>query len=95
MAQTLETIMGYPAVTETQLKEAMEAAVGILRADLPVFTEHFPSSNSFEGFYRPTEIVEWTTGFWTGALWLAYSYTKEEAFRSAAQVQVESFYEML
>ncbi|MCI8294585.1 MAG: glucoronyl hydrolase [Lachnospiraceae bacterium] len=95
MAQTLETIMGYPAVTETQLKEAMEAAVGILRADLPVFTEHFPSSNSFEGFYRPTENVEWTTGFWTGALWLAYSYTKEEAFRSAAQVQVESFYERI
>ena len=29
MAQTLETIMGYPAVTETQLKEAMEAAVEI------------------------------------------------------------------
>ncbi len=95
MAQTLETIMGYPAVTETQLKEAMEAAVEILRADLPVFTEHFPSSNSFEGFYRPTENVEWTTGFWTGALWLAYSYTKEEAFRSAAQVQVESFYERI
>lgn len=91
MAQTFETVMGYPAADERMVREAMDEAVRILRADLPAFTDHFPSSNSFDGFYEATENVEWTTGFWTGAVWLAYEYTKDEAFKEAALVQVESF----
>ncbi len=91
MAQTFETVMGYPAADERMVREAMDEAVRIVRADLPAFTDHFPSSNSFDGFYEATENVEWTTGFWTGAVWLAYEYTKDEAFKEAALVQVESF----
>ncbi len=91
MAQTFESVMGYPAADEKMVREAMEEAVRIVRADLPVFTEKFPSSNSFDGFYEATENVEWTTGFWTGAIWLAYEYTKDEAFKEAALVQVDSF----
>ena len=92
MAQTLETIMGYPAADKELARKAMEDGVRIIRADLGEFTEHFPSSNSFNGFYQPTENVEWTTGFWTGAIWLAYEYTKDEQFKQAAKVQADSFF---
>lgn len=92
MAQTFETLGKYPAVDETMARKAMEAAAGIVRTDLPEFTERFPSSNSFQGFYKGTENVEWTTGFWTGILWLAYEYTKDERFKEAADVQVDSFF---
>ena len=38
-----------------------------------------------------TLYVEWTTGFWTGCIWLSYEYTKDPAFREAATKQVDSF----
>ncbi len=95
MGQTFESVMRYPAVDERMAREAMDEAVRIVRADLPVFTDHFPSSNSFDGFYEATDNVEWTTGFWTGAVWLAYEYTKDEVFREAALVQVDSFLERI
>ena len=92
MAQTLETIMGYPAADKELARKAMEDGIKIIRADLGEFTEHFPSSNSVNGFYQPTENVEWTTGFWTGSLWLAYEHTHDTIFKQAAEKQVDSFY---
>lgn len=91
MAQTFETIMEYAPADQKLAKRALEQAVGIIREDLLEFTDHFPSSNSFGGFYEPTENVEWTTGFWTGTIWLAYEYTGEERYKKAAEVQVDSF----
>ena len=92
MAQTFETLMKYPAADEEMVRKAMEDAIGIVRTDLPEFADRFPSSNSFDGFYEATENVEWTTGFWTGVIWLAYEYTKDEIFKEAADVQVDSFF---
>lgn len=91
MSQTIESIKTYPAATMEQIKGAMDEAVSIVRQDLPVFTDKFPDSNSKDGFYPPTENVEWTTGFWTGCIWLSYEYTKDPAFREAATKQVDSF----
>lgn len=91
MAQTFESIKAYPGTTPEGRKAAMEQAVAIVRENLKVFTDKFQSSNSFDGFYEPTENVEWTTGFWTGVIWLAYEYTKDEAFKNAGDIQVESF----
>lgn len=91
MSQTFESIMSYPGTTPEELKKAMEQAAAVVRADLKMFTDRFPSSNSFGGFYLPGENVEWTTGFWTGVLWLSYEYTGEESFKKAAEIQVESF----
>lgn len=95
MAQTFDSLMKYPAADKEMAKKAMEEAVRIIRADLSMFTDHFPSSNSFGGFYEATENVEWATGFWTGAVWLAYEYSKEECFKEAALVQVDSFFERI
>ena len=95
MAQTFDSLMKYPAADKEMAKKAMEEAVRIIRADLSMFTDHFPSSNSFGGFYEATENVEWTTGFWTGAVWLAYEYSKKECFKEAALVQVDSFFERI
>ena len=95
MAQTFEGIMKYPAADKEMAGKAMEEAVRIVRADLGEFTEKFPSSNSFGGFYEATDNVEWTTGFWTGVLWLAYEHTKDEAFKEAALIQVDSFLERI
>ena len=95
MAQTFESIMNYPVMDAEGAKKALEEAVKIVKANLPKYTDHFQSSNSFDGFYEATENVEWTTGFWTGVIWLAYEFTGDEAFRKAAEVQVESFHDRI
>lgn len=92
MAQTSTSLMAYPAADAGTAKKALDQAVRIIRADLTGFTDRFPSSNSINGFYQPTENVEWTTGFWTGSIWLAYEHTKEDVFRQAAEKQVDSFF---
>ena len=70
MAQTMERIRQYPGTDAAMRKKYMDAAAEIIRSNLPEFTEFFESSNSEGGFYLPTENVEWTTGFWTGVIWL-------------------------
>lgn len=91
MAQTYETIMKYPELGKGEAEAAFEQALRIVEAILPDYTDQFPHSNSENGFYERTENVEWTTGFWTGVLWLAYEYTGEQKYRAAAEVQVDSF----
>lgn len=91
MAQTFESINKYPGIEDGMVKAALDGAVEIVRGNLKDFTDHMESSNSFGGFYEPTENVEWTTGFWTGVIWLAYEHTGEGCFKEAALVQVDSF----
>ncbi|MDO5416215.1 MAG: glycoside hydrolase family 88 protein [Lachnospiraceae bacterium] len=95
MAQTMEHIMTYPGMDDAAVRSAMEGAVRIVRANLEKFTYGFKSSSSTDGFYEVIENVDWTNGFWTGAIWLAYEYTKEECFRDAALVHVDSFLERI
>lgn len=91
MAQTFDSLSKYPGIEEGMVKQSLDQAVDIIKKNLLVFTDKFQSSNSFDGFYEPTENVEWTTGFWTGVIWLAYEHTKDDSFRKAAEIQVESF----
>lgn len=91
MAQTWKSLESYPGMEAGMAKQALERAASIVKANLPEFTEKFQSSNSFDGFYEPTENVEWTTGFWTGVIWLAYENTNDEEFKNAALIQTASF----
>lgn len=91
MAQTRETIVKYPGMEPGEAARAFDQALRIIERILPDYTDKFPDSNSENGFYPPSENVEWTTGFWTGVLWLAYEYTGEEKYRKAAEIQVDSF----
>ena len=91
MAQTFESINTYPGVEEGMVKSALDGACKVVKANLEKYTSHFQSSNTVDGFYEATENVKWTTGFWTGVIWLAYEHTGDEAFKNAALVQVDSF----
>ena len=57
MAQTFDTIKEYPGLSEEEARQALDVACAVAKADLADFTDHFPSSNSFGGFYEPTEKV--------------------------------------
>ncbi len=69
----------------------MKLAVSLVEANVDEFTDCFPDSNSQNNFYPKSENVEWTTGFWTGEIWLAYEETGSEKLKQAGAVQVDSF----
>lgn len=83
--------MNHELLQKEEIEIAIGSAIGILHANLPLFTENFQDSNSENNFYQPTGNTEWTTGFCTGEYWLAYEMTSDAAFKQAALTQVESF----
>lgn len=82
-------------IDQQQLQQAWENAVDQMRRSLELFPDEFLSDNSFDGFYKVHPNTGWTTGFWTGQLWLCYEMTKNESFLKMAQKHVESFYERI
>ena len=89
----------YPETDVEQVKEAMNTAVEQVERNLDLFTDQFPGPNSFDNFYKPGTNVGWTTGFWTGEIWLAYENAKteeeKERLRKAGEIQVDSFLERI
>ncbi len=83
---------GIPAISKEKIADALTISCRQIKACLPEFTDKFQNAYSENGFYRPIENIEWTTGFWTGEIWLAYKYTKDQAFQHAAEVQIDDFY---
>ena len=79
----------------TKNRLALEQLIKILRYYLNDFTVNFRSSNSNNNFYTKSENIEWTTGFNTGLYWLAYECTKDDVFKDAALIQVDSFFKRI
>lgn len=80
---------------QTKFSSAFKEAEEIVLRNLADFTTSFPYSHSEEGYYRQSDNVEWTTGFWTGVLWLCYENSNNEEFKKAAEIQVDSFYKRI
>jgi unsaturated chondroitin disaccharide hydrolase len=74
-----------------QVDGAIHRALQRLDRSLAAFTDSFPAPSSERGLYGAIGNVEWTNGFWTGMLWLAWEFTGTSPYREVAQSQVESF----
>ncbi len=78
-------------MTHEQANAALDTACALLLQNLDKFTDQFQSACSVGNFYPPSENVDWTTGFVTGEYWLAYEHTRNDAFKTSALRQVDSF----
>lgn len=78
-------------IREDQIKAALDFAASQVIRGLDSFTERFPRAYSTGNFYDATDNADWTTGFWTGAIWLAYEHTEDERLKRAGEIQMESF----
>lgn len=88
-----EEFLKYPELGEKQLHEALERAWGQTRFALERFGTDFKHIFSTNQFYTKAENNQWTNGFWTGELWLAYECTGDPCFRDAAMAHTVSFRE--
>lgn len=83
-------------ITQGEAEAALDFAAEQVIRNLEEFTGSFKKAYSEGLFYQPTPNENWTTGFWTGQIWLAYERCKadrenREALRKAGELQVESF----
>jgi unsaturated chondroitin disaccharide hydrolase len=74
-----------------RLDAIVVAVLARIDRNLEVFTDAFPAPSSVDGVYPAIDNIEWTNGFWTGMLWLAYEVSGEARYRAAADKQVRTF----
>lgn len=89
--QKKEEFLSTPALTKEELKNAFEECLKQVDLNMEYFKEKFPWSATKQNKYPIIENIEWTDGFWTGMLWLAYEYTNDEKYKNLAEKNVESF----
>lgn len=77
------------------LREALDAVLSQIDLMLPRFTTTFPAASAVDGRYPVVEKVDWTEGFWTGMLWLAWEVTGDDKYRAVAESLLDSFEERL
>lgn len=82
-------------VSREKVKEAIENVIRVIDLNMDYFGETFPGPNTFDGMYKKTENTDWTNGFWTGLIWLAYEYTGDEKYKEYALKNVASFDERI
>lgn len=96
---SLEQVMAHEEAALPELRGAMDRCIKQVLGSMPAFEEHFPDANSEGNFYipggNPYRIDDWTSGFWTGEVWLAYENTDSEAakarLKEIGDKQVETF----
>ncbi len=91
-----------PLISSAEVNKAMDFALQQIWSNLEEFTDSFKRAFSQQGFYHPTANVNWTTGFWTGQIWLAYEWAKGEHYdglagllKKAGEIQIDSFLERI
>ena len=78
-------------ITDAEVSSALDWACERIRRNLKDFTDQCQNHSSIHNVYPPCENDQWTCGFWPGEVWLAYEHTKDDSFRQAGTVLVQSF----
>lgn len=78
-------------VTPEWLAAEIDACIAQISRNMERFGMKFPSAEATNGKYRIKENDDWTNGFWTGMLWLAYEWTNDPKFYTRALENIESF----
>lgn len=94
----MRPIENYKEITSAEIQKALDFSTEMTVKNLEKFTDTFQNAYSVNNFYEPEENTDWTNGFWTGEIWLAYENCLREnrledakKLKEAAKIQVESF----
>lgn len=88
---TIQEFEKYEEITDEEVRQALETASAQTDFALSRFGNGFKNVFSTNQFYTEAPNNQWTNGFWTGELWLAYEYTKDKKFSEAAMAHTDSF----
>ena len=83
------------AETRNWMNGELDRICCVLKRNMERYGTDFPSACATGGKYRIKKNDDWTNGFWTGMLWMAYLHTKDMAFYDLAMENVKSFEEQM
>lgn len=82
-------------VTAEWLEKQIDFCIQKLEKNMERYGTAFPSASATNGIYRIKPNDDWTNGFWTGMLWLAYEWTGNDRFLKRALENIQSFQQRL
>ncbi|TNK91735.1 glucuronyl hydrolase, partial [Mycoplasmopsis pullorum] len=85
----------WEKVDKKFLENAIERAIAQIDRNIEYFGDSFQSPNTFSNIYKKMDNVEWTDGFWSGLVLLAYEYTKNPKYLDLAKKHVDSYYDRI
>lgn len=96
---SIDAMESYPSISEEEAEKALAQCISGVLKYIDSYGEGFPGASSVKGFYAAGKNTGWTTGFYTGQLWLSYEYladgSNRERVRNTADGHVSSFYERI
>ncbi len=91
----MKDLQKYTEINAEEIKDALNFCVEQVVANLPEFTEKFQNAYSINNFYPQEENTDWTNGFWTGEIWLAYEKCIRDLAEKAGDAQAEAYKKQL
>ncbi|MGT2756804.1 glycoside hydrolase family 88 protein [Streptococcus ovuberis] len=80
-----------PHLTREEVEQAIKKVIDKLHHNIKYFDNQYPTPATANNCYPVMDNTEWTNGFWTGCLWLAYEFSQDERFCKVAHQNVLSF----
>ena len=97
--ETREKFSQDVELSKETLYSALHEALTKIDRNARTFINTFPRPAStdyvYPGILNAGEWDDWTSGFWTGILWLAYEITGEKRYRKVASFQTKSYDERI
>lgn len=78
-------------LTASEIERGLDCCLKQIDANMDALGTKFPWCATKGLSYPIIENIEWTDGFWTGLLWLAYEVTGDNKYRDRAMENVGSF----
>lgn len=78
-------------LSKKEIENAIDQALKQINLNIKLFDNLYPAPATSRGIYKTISNTEWTNGFWTGILWLAYQYTRKLGYKRIAEKNVTSF----
>lgn len=96
MTITLETLDSRYLTQQQELDShwlntAIQEVLTKVDSMLPRFMTTFPAASAINSSYPVVDKVDWTEGFWTGILWLAWEITGDSKYLEVAEGLLDSF----
>lgn len=86
-----EEFLGTNPLTKEELNEAIQEVIKQIDLNMEYLQDKFPAPATKGLKYPIIDCIEWTDGFWTGMLWLAYEVTGDEKYRKHAEANILTF----
>ncbi|ADE19904.1 glycoside hydrolase family 88 protein [Mycoplasma crocodyli] len=87
-----DLILKQKTLSKDFLKSAIDKAIKQIDLNIEYFgSDLYPTPQTFNNIYTKMDNTEWTNGFWSGIIWLAYEYTKDKKYLEIGQKHVDDY----